>query len=100
MNFSEAARKCKPILEEFPESRDSDRKLIAAIWKREIDKLPIEKKQRRSVLDLLSDGLLENPETITRARRKLQEKVEALRGKSWASRHAMEAECCEQLKLL
>lgn len=96
MNFIEVAWKIRPILETMPSSRDSDRVLIAEVWKREIENLPKEVSGTH-VFDLLVNGLIENPETITRVRRKLQETIETLRGEKWTSRHNMESECCRQL---
>lgn len=97
MNFIECAWKVRPILEKIPATRDSDRLLIAEVWTREMQNLPEKVTQTSSVIDLLMDGLLENPETITRIRRKLQETIKELRGEKWTVRHGMEADCCNQL---
>lgn len=94
MNFLACAWKVKPILESMPETRDDDRKLIAEVWRREINVL---NKQERDAISLLDEHQLENPETITRVRRKLQETNTSLRGKKWDARHNMEAFACQQL---
>lgn len=96
MNFIETAWKVKPILEAIPESRDSDRFLIAEVWRREISSFP-EGLDKNDVLGLLQYGMIENPETITRIRRKLQETNESLRGAKYESRHRIEADTCRQL---
>lgn len=99
MNFIECAWKVRPILETIPATRDDDRKLIAEVWSREMANLPVEMRPY-SALDMItfiSEGIFENPETITRVRRKLQETIKSLRGNKWDTRHGMEADCCSQL---
>jgi hypothetical protein len=97
MNFIETAWKVRPILEDIPATRDNDRLLIAEVWSREIVALPREIADGCNILELLCNGLIENPESITRIRRKLQETIKDLRGEKWNTRHGMEAECCNQL---
>ncbi len=69
--------------------RDDDRLLAARYWYDEIsDKLhkPTEAASAMDVLRLYKDGKLTNHDTITRARRKAQEEIPALRGKTYSER--------------
>lgn len=97
MNFIECAWKVRPILEKEPATRDDDRLLIATVWQREIENMPEETQKIYSITEMLVMGLIENPETITRIRRKLQETIKGLRGEKWTVRHGMEAEAYNQL---
>jgi hypothetical protein len=45
----------------------------------------------------LANGDLSNAESLTRMRRKIQEKHPALRGDKYDARHGMEANVCQQL---
>lgn len=78
------------ILKHSPESKDDDRILLSVIWKNEL-------KEGQNILESLKDGTISNPETVTRIRRKLQEKYPDLRGEKWLARHSMEAVVCQQL---
>lgn len=101
--FDMKAMGCKvyPILTDIPESRDDDRRLMFEIWMRDLDcshpDQLIEKCTLWQFINAFLHGMVSNPETITRVRRKLQEKHEKLRGEKWESRHNMEGAVCEQL---
>ena len=86
------ACKVYATLVNLPEARDDDRILLVDIWKKEVEGL-----ENESFLTLFLAGKLSNPETITRIRRKLQEKHANLRGDKWDKRHQIEAIVCEQL---
>ncbi len=92
-NFQEAACKVYSILLEMPSSRDSDRVLLSKIWSNEKDQI----EQDKGFLEMFENGLLSNPETICRMRRKLQEVHPSLRGEKWESRHNVEGNICQQL---
>lgn len=92
-NFQEAACKVYSILLKTPNSRDSDRILLSKIWSNEIEQLG----EGKSFIEMFEAGLLSNPETICRMRRKLQEVQPCLRGEKWDSRHNMEGSVCQQL---
>lgn len=78
------------FLEDYPETRDDDRLLLAFMWEEEIN-------PGDDFIFLLRNGLVSHPETVTRVRRKLQEKNVSLRGEKWAARHHLEEEVVEQL---
>lgn len=84
------ASKVFTLLKNKPETRDCDRQLIYWAWKDELG-------EGDDVLQSLIAGSLSHPETLSRVRRKLQEKYEDLRGEKWASRHRMEGAICQQL---
>ena len=82
------------ILEKHPDSRDSDFRLygwVCAVIKPEIMKLSFE-----HVMWKHSELGLPAYETITRIRRKLQEKKPELRGKAYEKRHEKETEFREK----
>lgn len=60
----------------YPETRDDDRALVSMMWENQGFNLRGYKK-----------GEFFNHNTITRARRKIQEKNAWLRGKTWKKRH-------------
>lgn len=93
-HFDLKAVGCKvfSVLTDCPESRDDDKLLLMQIWQRE--------SQASTVGDFFAEllnGKLSNAETITRMRRKLQEKHKVLRGEKWDVRHNVESVMCEQL---
>jgi hypothetical protein len=75
----------KDLLIANPRLRDHDKELIVAVWKREVG-------EEVGMLDFFSmfmDGKrISLPETITRARRKVQQAHEELRGELWEKRQA------------
>lgn len=77
------------LLETESHLRDSDEKLIANIWFGEIKKLegshPKEVTGMR-VLEILSQGLLTNSESIRRSRAELQRSLPELRGEKYNDR--------------
>ena len=69
--------------------RDNDNKLIAVVWNKLLKDVDIDTKEISgwTLLTHLSKGDLPTPESITRCRRKLQEKCPNLRGEVWYKRH-------------
>ncbi len=72
----------KALLVKHPHLRDSDNKLIATIWKRDLmnRKLNSNSITANTFLTFYSIGELTNAETIRRVRQKLQEENPELRG--------------------
>lgn len=77
--------------------RNSDTRLTAAIWKHHI-KEDLPKLQAIDLLQLLADNKLPSYESISRVRRKLQEKYPALRGDAYNARKAEEENVKQQIK--
>ena len=73
----------KQILLTTPHLRDSDNKLIATYWWRELKhkKLKVDDMSAMDILTMYSENKLTNTETIRRMRAKLQEECPELRGK-------------------
>tara|TARA_R110000822_G_scaffold66746_10_gene162847 strand:- start:797 stop:1105 length:309 start_codon:yes stop_codon:yes gene_type:complete len=75
------------ILTTHVETKDNDKLLILKVW---ADKNPSLRGEaflfRTFALEFLKDGF-PDPATITRSRRKLQQKHFYLRGHSWEARH-------------
>lgn len=94
MNLSEeflhVGHKVFFLLKHSEECRDDDRLLLSSIWSSEMV-------EGENVLVSLKEGKISNPETITRIRRKLQEKYPDLRGAKWTIRHQMEGAVVQQL---
>lgn len=87
-NFTSELKRVAPvvlqILKDDPGSRDSDKRLMSFVW---------EKEQRDRGFDParttqhLRDGIISNPESITRSRRKAQEEFPEVRGEKYYKRH-------------
>lgn len=88
--FTNTAHKVFFLLSHCDLCKDDDRMLLASIWEAELQ-------GSTNVIEGLKSGKLSNPETVTRIRRKLQEKSPNLRGAKWDVRHNMEAVICQQL---
>lgn len=82
------------LLEQYKHLRDSDNALIANIWYSELQDKSI---NAVDFLERFSKGFLTTPEAITRARRKIQEENEHLRGESYQKRHKNENEVRTQI---
>jgi hypothetical protein len=74
------------LLTKHEHLRDNDTALIANIWYREFDA----EQKTYDFLKAFADGKLTNPESIRRARQKVQEEMPELRGKSYQIRHKEE----------
>lgn len=70
-------------LHNYPELRDNDYRLIANIWKEEVNYNDM---SAEDFLRAFSKGKLSHPESIRRIRQKLQEKDIYLRGKKYEER--------------
>lgn len=92
MTMIQIASKVFNEMVENPLCRDDDRFLISAIWKQEMRDYPNE-----DTLDAFQDGKLSLPETIRRARQKLQEKFPMLRGNSYRKRQESQEQFLEAL---
>ena len=84
MKVLDNASKVKRLLESQPKYRDDYKSLIARIWFNEIG----QDKELKAfeMLNLLVEGKLSHPESIMRARRKIQEEHPELRGKTYSKR--------------
>ena len=84
MRVLDNAEKVKRLLESQPKYRDDYKSLIARIWFNEIG----QDKELKAfeMLNLLVEGKLSHPESIMRARRKIQEEHPELRGKTYNKR--------------
>jgi hypothetical protein len=77
--------------------RDNDQALIANIWWRELVTQGKDKSTAFELLKVFSEGKLSNPESIRRARQKIQEEQPELRGESYRARHREQDNVKEQL---
>ena len=76
--------KVKQILETSPATRENDHTLVAHYWASEtIHEGPLRIESAKVFLQLLATGILTKYSSISRARRKIQEKHVDLRGKSY-----------------
>lgn len=85
----------KNYLHHYEGLRDSDEKLIAFIWRDEVErKYGNDALLKMSAYDFLKDcfigGVISSSDSITRARRKVQENNPDLRGKLYAARQEQE----------
>ncbi len=83
-----AKDKVTTLLTKFPELRDSDNKLIAFFWYKELKRKGMNPNQMSAMdfLQYFSDSKLTNSETIRRSRAKLQEENISLRGNNYTAR--------------
>jgi hypothetical protein len=84
----------KQLLEMYPTYRDDDRKLVAHVWMMQVGG-----DREMANIDLYSfmkkwvdDDDIVSPDTITRARRKLQQLHPNLRGETYLKRHREETD--------
>ena len=77
----------KKCLKQVPIARDNDTILILKIWAYQNPKLREPNYPFVNFAALLIDEQYVSSETITRCRRKLQEKYPELRGEKWYKRH-------------
>jgi hypothetical protein len=87
--IKELTDKVTVLLRSHPHLRDSDKRLVANIWVLDVTSLhkkPIEEITSLEFLNALAEGHLTNHDSITRARRKVQETNLSLRGKKYADR--------------
>lgn len=82
----------KRILQNYPQTRDSDNKLVAIIWGEDTIRDP------RNLLILLADEQLTSFESVSRARRKVQEMCPELRGEKYAKRQGLQVEVKKDLR--
>ena len=75
------------FLVKYPVLRDSDERLMANICDKYIGKRDLNEMNAEDLLSSLAQGLLPSYESISRCRRKLQEKCPNLRGEVWYKRH-------------
>lgn len=78
------------LLELYPHLRDSDRRLCSNIWVRELEEQGKDYKSitAEQMLVLYNQSKLTTQDSITRARRQIQEYNPNLRGEKYAERHA------------
>lgn len=88
MQLTKTAKgKVYSILLSHPATRDSDPKLLAMYWAKElIDANTSSTMPAYKLLDMLRSKKITNPETVRRWRQKIQEETPALRGKVYKKR--------------
>ena len=94
--IKEKIKKVEKILREIATTRDNDQELIAKYWHDELREMKFDQ-ERDFILThreinlfykVIESGILSQPDTITRARRKVQEEVPSLRGDKYHKRHS------------
>jgi hypothetical protein len=80
------------LLTNQPELRENDNRLTAVFWAYELGLDNLHKMTASELLAKLSKGQLTASDTITRARRKVQEENEGLRGSNYKGRQEKEQE--------
>lgn len=91
--IKELADKVKVLLQAHPHLRDSDKKLVANIWVLDVTSIHntgIENITSYQLLNDLAEGKLTNHDSITRARRKVQEQNPSLRGSRYEDKQKEE----------
>lgn len=82
------------FLETLPRLRDSDDKLVANFWHKEIidSGVKVVDISAFTFMKMYAEGKLTKADVITRARRKAQELNPHLRGEKWEERHGQSKE--------
>lgn len=88
----------KHLLETVPSLRDSDERLVANIWVSEARELDIS--SMWTFCEKYSKGFITTADTITRARRHIQQLHPELRGASWEARQKKAGETREKFREL
>lgn len=94
MNLRNTKEKVHKLLMEYPELRDSDFRLIVAVWRQEI---PYENMSGEEVLRAIAMGQVTNPESIRRVRQRLNEYDHTTRGASWRNRQLKEVKIKDEI---
>lgn len=99
VNLKSAKSIVKYFLELDPELRDSDNRLIANVWARQLGgSEALANMTAFAVLKAFADGELLSPESIRRTRQKLQELNPELRGKTYEVRHEKEKDIRAEIR--
>jgi hypothetical protein len=94
------------ILLRYPETMDNDRELIVRYWKQQISDMQDAAREKLQSLPYFTfdsfmasfmTGGFEHPDSITRARRKIQEEYPHLRGAKYNERHKHQEKVKEEL---
>lgn len=83
------------LLETYPKLRDNDTRLVASYYYNNISN--INQMSAINLLEVMVNGNLPSPDTITRARRKIQEKHPELRGVKYAERQKLEKQVRQEI---
>ena len=98
MNFYTQFKKVKPrvkaILSQYPRARDDDLYLLSKVWGDEIEKTLA---SPSDILFMMENKNLTTPESVTRARRQIQEKYLDYRGKTYKKRHGLSKHVAETI---
>ena len=86
------------LLETYPKLRDNDVRLVASYYYNNISN--INQISAIDFLQIMVNGNLPSPDTITRARRKLQEKYPELRGVNYVERQKLEKQVRQEINKL
>ena len=86
------------LLETYPKLRDNDVRLVASYYYNNISN--INQISAIDFLQIMVNGNLPSPDTITRARRKIQEKHPELRGLNYVERQKLEKQVRENINKL
>ena len=104
--IKEKIKTVEKILREIATTRDNDQELIAKYWHDELREMKFDQ-ERDFILThreinlfykVIESGILSQPDTITRARRKVQEEVPSLRGDKYHKRHSATEIVKEEIK--
>jgi predicted nucleotide-binding protein (sugar kinase/HSP70/actin superfamily) len=90
------ATKVEYILNKWNATKDNDMLLVAQFWA--LESKFSEQHSAYDVFEAMSKGALSSYESITRARRKLQEIKPELRGSTWEKRHNKEKQVIEDVR--
>jgi hypothetical protein len=90
VNIKQIGPRVKRVLQDNPSTRNNDNKLTAIIWSQDLRQQGKDANllTAQGFMKMYYEGKLTNSDSITRARRKLQELHPELRGKNYQARQA------------
>jgi hypothetical protein len=90
VNLKQIGPRVKRVLQDNPSTRNNDNKLTAIIWSQDLRQQGKDANllTAQGFMKMYYEGKLTNSDSITRARRKLQELHPELRGKNYQARQA------------
>jgi len=94
MRLKEVKKKVHYMLSQYPELRDSDARLIANCWAREMN---VENMSGLDVIKKIASGDLTPAESIRRARQLIMASDPSLRGKSYKARQKKAVKVKEEI---
>ena len=99
--ISKLENRVRALLDARPALRDDDQRLVANVWWQALktNGYDPDRLSGTGLIQMFAENKLPNPDSITRARRKLQEMHVHLRGKKYDKRQSRQSDVIDDLNL-